>query len=177
MIKLSILIATMPTRKQQLYFLMYDLQRQGGDVEILTDEEMGYNIGTKRNLLLMRAQGEYIVFIDDDDQVSEDYVSKILAATSKKPDCMGISGKITFNGENEKQWHISKEYGRWYEENGVYYRTPNHISPVRRELAMQAGFPEIANGEDYEYSMRLLPLLKSETIVSGNIYHYDFWTK
>jgi hypothetical protein len=48
---------------------------------------------------------------------------------------------------------------------------------VRRELALQAGFPEVAFAEDYEYSMRLLPLLKTEVLITEPMYHYDYWNK
>lgn len=179
MFKLSILIATMPSRQASFNDLMGNLYRQTEycpEVEILVDANMVYNIGAKRNKLLDKAKGEFIIFADDDDRVSPDYVKEILKAIKTKPDCVGISGHISFNGGNRKQWHISKEYGSWYEERGIYYRTPNHISPVRRELALQAGFPEIAFGEDAEYSRRLLPLLKTETIIPGNLYHYDYRT-
>lgn len=172
--KLSILIANIPSRELKMQYLVSFLTDQGGDVEILTDGNMGYNIGTKRNLLLRRAMGEYIVYIDDDDEVSADYVEKILRATDGNPDCIGISGYITTNGENPKQWHISKDYGHWHEENNIYYRTPNHISPVRRELALQTKFKEVNHGEDADYSKRLLPLLKTENKVEGNIYHYIY---
>jgi len=174
MIKLSILIANIPSRELKLQYLVAHLKEQGGDVEILTDSNMGYNIGTKRNLLLERATGEYIVFVDDDDEVAPDYVQKILAAMDGLPDCIGISGHITTNGENPRQWHISKDYGCWYELDNVYYRTPNHISPVRRELALQTRFKEIAHGEDADYSARLLRLLHTENKVQGNIYHYIY---
>ena len=176
-IKLSILIATMPSRQLKFENLLYILEEQCGDVEIISDGEMGYNIGAKRNLLVKRALGEYIVFVDDDDFVSDDYIEKILAATESKPDCIGISGTIKINGGAEQQWHISKDYGSWYENSCIYYRTPNHISPVRRELALQVGFKEISFGEDYDYSKRLLPLLKTEVKVPGNIYLYDYYDK
>jgi len=183
-ITLSILIATMPSRwvkfgHMQAY-ICENAEDAGllGYIEIISDDSMDYNIGTKRNKLLQQAKGEYIVFIDDDDQISHDYVSKILQACKSGFDCIGISGIITTNGSDKRQWHISKDYGRWYTGNdGTYFRTPNHISPVKRELALQAGFPEISFGEDAEYSRRLLPLLKTETKVEGNIYHYDYWQK
>lgn len=146
-------------------------------VEFAFDNSMDYNIGVKRNRLLSVAHGDYIVFIDDDDTISPDYVQKILKATETNPDCIGISGLITTNGQDKRQWHISKDFGSWYEHANCYYRTPNHISPIRRELALQAGFPEIVHGEDYEYSKRLLPLLKTEVKVEGNIYFYNYWTK
>jgi len=177
MIKLSILIATMPSRKAKLAMLLSTLDVQtpmSGSIEILWDDSMDFNVGTKRNNLLKRANGAYIVFIDDDDSISNDYVKKILKATESNPDCIGISGIITTNGKDKRQWHISKDYGSWYTKNRIYYRTPNHISPVKRELALQAMFPEISYGEDAEYSKRLLPLLNSEVKVTGNIYHYEY---
>ena len=180
--KLSIFIASMPDRRSQFDILYRHLKDQFDDpneeiVEIWFDASMEYNIGTKRNKALKIMRGDYIVMVDDDDWVTSDYISKVLTAIESTPDCVGISGTMTTNGQNEQQWHISKDYLRWHEAGGVYYRTPNHISPVRRELALQAGFPEIAHGEDYEYSMRLLPLLKTETKIEGNIYHYQYVTK
>lgn len=177
--RLSILIATMPSRINSFSQLCNSINEQGffDQTELLHDDNMGYNIGIKRNRLLERAKGDYVIFADDDDAISPDYIAKILAATETNPDCIGISGTITFNGTNRRQWHISKEYGHWYEYQSIYYRTPNHISPVRRGLALQAGFPEIAFGEDAEYSKRLLPLLKSEVVVEGNIYEYRYVQK
>lgn len=177
-LKLSILIATMPSRKAKFLSLMARLGRQiDSRVEIISDPSMEYNIGVKRNKLLERAQGEYVVFIDDDDKISSNYIRKILAAIGNGSDCIGISGVITTNGRKQMQWHISKDYGSWHQKDRVYYRTPNHISPVKRELALQVRFPEVRFGEDYDYSMRLLPLLQTETKVQGNIYHYDYNSK
>ncbi|MFA6087475.1 glycosyltransferase [Mucilaginibacter sp.] len=195
---LSVLIATMPKRHWYLMVLLTSLTSQLKDitlpeqvpskepslwgpgtaynppVEILVDASMDYNIGTKRNKLLERATGKYIVFVDDDDEVAPNYLKQICSATLQDADCIGISGLITTDSRNHRQWHISKEYRSWYERNGVYYRTPNHISPVKRELALQAGFPEISFGEDHGYSMRLLPLLKSEVTIPGNLYFYKY---
>lgn len=182
-VKLSILIATMPSREANLKHLLSILGPQiiGNvpvDLEMNRDMEiMGnpMNIGRKRNEMLKDCRGEYIVFIDDDDEISSNYVSLILDACKSGADCIGISGIITTNGLDKRQWHISKEYGHWHTApDGTYLRTPNHISPVKRELALQAGFPEIAFGEDAEYSRRLLPLLKTEVKIEQNIYHYKY---
>lgn len=179
-IKLSILIATMPNRLNSFQSIIIELQRQlietgfHKEVEIISDSCMEYNIGTKRNKLLYRAKGEYIVFIDDDDEVSNNYISLILEAINHKADCIGISGYMTTNNEDKRIWHISKEYQSWYEHDNIYYRTPNHISPVLRILALQVGFPEISYGEDFDYSMRLLPLLKTEIKIQEQLYYYKY---
>lgn len=180
MYKLSILIATMQCRQAQfekLYFGLADQNNSPELVEILFDPSLEYNIGTKRNRLLKQAKGEYIVYCDDDDLVSPNYIHRILEATETSPDCIGINGIITMNNGPQQQWFISKEYGSWYIDGSIYYRTPNHISPVRRELALLAGFPEISFGEDYAYSMALLPHLKSEVLINEPLYHYIYLTK
>lgn len=178
MIQLSILIATMPIRAHKLANLRQVLDRQlTPEVEVITDISMNYNIGTKRNKLLALASGKYIVFCDDDDLIASDYVAKILEACKADCDCIGISGVITTNGAQERCWHISKDYQEWFERALVYYRTPNHISPVKRELALLAGFPEISFSEDYEYSMRLLPFLKTEKKIEGILYYYRYESK
>ena len=177
-IALSILIATFSRDAEKLKSLLSDLESQmQKGIEVVINSEEKTIIGKKRNDLLKQAKGKYIVFIDSDDHISKNYIWSIMQACSIGNDCIGISGTITTNGKNARQWHISKEYGKWYQTGTVYFRTPNHISPVKRELALKAGFPEIAFAEDAEYSRRLLPLLKSETIIKGNIYHYDYYDK
>lgn len=184
-IKLSVLIATMDSRlsirtgllanlHSQIYVQLSDGMLSVRPVQVIIDNSMEYNIGTKRNKLLAMAAGKYVVYVDDDDEISPNYIALILEAIKSGPDCIGINGKITTNGHNERKWFISKEYKNWHERDGIYFRTPNHISPVRRELALQTGFPEISFGEDAEYSRRLLPLLKTEVIIDEPIYHYKF---
>lgn len=176
---LSILICTIPERqekfnnlKKKLFNQIFEHKVEVEVISICDNKEM--TIGRKRNDLLQMAKGEYICFIDDDDDVSDDYVQLICSKTISKPDCIGTQGIITFDGTNQRQWYISKDYGRWYEENNVYYRTPNHLSPVKRELALQVGFPDVNFSEDNDYSHRLYPLLKTEEKIEKNIYFYHY---
>lgn len=172
---LSILIATTSARKHMLTPLLNSLVSQRTEaVEILVDSDELTCIGRKRNDLLDAAKGEYVVFVDDDDKIPNFYVSEILKALGSRPDCVGINGTISTNGWDFKKWYISREYADWSEDGDVYYRTPNHISPVRRELALQVRFPELVHGEDLVYSQGLLPLLKTEVKIEEPIYYYDF---
>lgn len=173
---LSILIPSTQSRLDITNELLHQLHIQcnGNDSEVIVDWHEYNCVGKKRNDLLRIANGEYIVFVDSDDEISPNYISLILEACKSGSDCIGINGTITTNGQNERQWFISKEFKTWHERGNIYFRTPNHISPVKRELALLAGFPEISFGEDYEYSMRLLPHLKTETIIKQNIYHYAY---
>lgn len=179
--RLSILICTTSTREKVIRGLLRNLNHQIKkyplEVELLINGHETDNVGKKRNDLLLQANGTHCVFIDSDDMVSKDYVKLILNALRSDPDCVGISGIITTNGKDLRQWHISKEYGTWYKKGRNYYRTPNHISPIRTELARKVMFPEISHGEDAVFSRNVHPLLKSEVIIKGNIYSYLYNSK
>lgn len=185
---LSILICTMPSRKQMFDKLYLKLQSQineisygSSNIEILHDDDMSINIGAKRNRLLEKSKGYFVVFIDDDDDVFDGYVPIIYSAikNNKNIDCIAFNGVITFAGDNQREWFISKDYKRWYEENGVYFRTPNHISPIKRSIAIKVKFPEISHGEDYVYSMQIYPHLKKEYKIKEDIvmYYYRYSNK
>lgn len=165
----------MSSRKKFLDKLLHRLRPQlTDDVEIIVnDEGKKWTTGYKRNFLLKQAKGKYIVFVDDDDMVSYDYVKKILKGIEDEPDCCGIEGIVTFNGERAANFVHSKRYGqRWTRRKGVFYRPPNHLNPVRRSLARKAGFPNIVKREDRAYSDKLYPMLKKETLINGPIYYY-----
>ena len=162
--RLSILICTLPERVGFLRRLraVLDPQMQGQPVELLLDARpRPVSIGTKRNTLLDRARGDYVAFCDDDDLVSANYVADVLAALKDSPDCAELRGIITTDGRNQRSFHHSIEHQAWSEKDRVYLRYPNHLNPIKRELALQARFPEKNHGEDKEFSDRVKPLLKT----------------
>lgn len=178
---LSILICTIPKRKDLLDRLFTELRSQilqsGKEVEVLIDGKTG-TIGAKRQRLLENAQGEYVAFIDDDDMVSSDYLSSILFALESKPDVVGFMGWITTNGRNKTNFKISKDCG--YTKTGKgYERFNNHLSPVKREIALQIGYKDISFGEDYDYALRLTNsgLIKTERFIAKALYYYQYVTQ
>lgn len=197
--KLSILICSVHGREEVLGTLKEELHRQilecdaVKDVEIIvhTDEgwlNKGLPVGEKRQHLLEEARGDYIVYIDDDDWVYSYYVEEILKAVKTKPDCLAINGIYTHDGQPEEKWYIALEHD-YVKKDGIYYRFPNHITPVKRRLALRAGFPDWAKTEDYEYACRLRgdkvgsihhsdgfdePLLKTQVKIDKPMYWYKF---
>jgi len=183
--KLSILILTVTDRAEFLNRILSILNPQkSDDVEIITISDDGSkSIGQKRNEAIQQSSGEYICFVDDDDIVSSDYVSKILDALKTNPDCVGIH-LLHFNDGNLAGFtYHSLKYNKWFEERDMttglmrYYRNPNHLNPVKRELALQTPFPEVDWGEDRDYSQRILKLLNTEEYVTEPIYYYMFRSK
>ena len=115
------------------------------EVEVLISKDnKEVSIGEKRNKLIKEATGEYIAFIDDDDWVSEDYINKILRATDHKPDVVGFNSIITFDGQTPRRVELTLNHNTWSHKMGkinnedhpiVYYRCPNHLSPVKKKIA------------------------------------------
>jgi glycosyltransferase involved in cell wall biosynthesis len=172
--QLSILICGLKKREPLLMHLAKILKTQGdGRIEILANIDNGESsIGKKRNELLYSAKGEYVCFVDDDDMVSPYYTSKILKALETNPDCVGIKGVIVQKDTQPKIFIHSLQYNDWYEENGIYYRCPNHLNPIKRDIAKQVGFPDLSYQEDQNFSLRLKGFLKTESFIDEPLYYY-----
>ena len=172
--RLSILTATMHERNGVFRNLAKVLKAQSTpEVEMLAICDNGeLSIGAKRNQLLEAAKGDYVCFVDDDDMISPFYIRGILTAIQDNPDCVGIEGIITMNKIGPKKFVHSLQYTDWFEENDIYYRCPNHLNPIKREIALDIKFPETSWQEDQDFSMRLKGKLKTEVFIRGPIYFY-----
>ncbi len=171
--RLSILICSVIGRKRKLNRLLEELKQQYHKaIEILVEiDNREITTGAKRNILLEKAKGDYIAFIDDDDGISINYVVKILTALKTNPDCCSLNGLLIRPRRTFPFYH-SINYLKWYNKDGVYYRSPNHLNTVKRELALQIKFPDKTMGEDVDYSTRLKSLLKIEAKIQGILYYY-----
>ena len=184
--QLSILICTLPNRKHLFDALWKNLTDQlarltGVTVEVLAhDAGKEFSTGQKRNALLALARGQYIVFIDDDDEVSDYYIAEMLRGCASGCDCLAINGHMTTNGAHRIAWRLSKDYQNIDSTDAsgakIYLRKTNHITAVRRTLALQAGFPDKSNAEDKWYSDRVAPLCKTEFVIDRPMYHYRYST-
>ena len=145
-------------------------------IEILTHIDGGQKpVGQKRNELLLAAKGMYVAFIDDDDLICTTYMEEIQQALESLPDCVGFEGYMTTDGRDKKKFKISKAFD-YAEDDKFYYRPINHLCPVKRDIALHIGYPNINCGEDYDYCMRLKKsgLLKKEVYIAKELYHYRF---
>lgn len=190
MILLSILIPTLPELDRIDFFknlrehLISICPTEYMDkIEIISDARPrvtkpgGVSTGEKRFDLLQKAQGLYCWQIDDDDWIYKDGFIKVLKACETNADVIGINGIMTSNGTNERGWEIRLGHpfiaeirdGKEY-----YLRHPNHITPMKTEIAKQIKFEHITIFEDYKWSVALKEsgLLKTQTVVNDPVYHY-----
>lgn len=181
---LSILICSLNSRQRQLNELLSILEPQvrGQPVEILIEKDGGVMpIGTKRNILLKSASRKYLAFVDDDDKVDPAYVPLVLNAikTGKEPDCIGMVGVMVGGQWDGWTFRHSITVTRWCKDkhSRIFFRTPNHLNPIKSVLAKTIVFPTINMGEDKSYSDQIRPLLKTEAFVEHPIYYYVFNNK
>jgi len=182
-VELSILIPTVTERKPTFDRLYDNLLQQAKDkpVEVLyLSDNKELPIGTKRQRLLEMAQGRFIVFFDDDDTPSVNYVDLILKAISDPlVDCVGIRVKMTTNGNNPQvclhRFRHPMAEGVAASKYGVDYVRPiTHFNPVLREKALEAGFGNERFGEDAAYWLRVNPLLTCEHYIPEILFDYNY---
>lgn len=186
--ELSILVCRMPSRYAMWGRLQTELYSQilpyAGLIQVLSDDNTYMTIGQKRNKLLNDADGEYVCFIDDDDEVSPNYISLLMQAIELDCDCASLLGEITFNGKDAALFEHSIKYNEYktntrVSETGITYeRYPNHLNMIKASIAKQFKFPEINHGEDTDWATQIHKsgLLKTEYYINEVIYYYKFIT-
>lgn len=176
---LSILICTVLERRQQFQLLLneFNRQKEGFDVEVLFEQDnKQISVGAKRQKLLVRSNGQYIVFFDDDDWPKPHYISDIIQALRSGPDCLGYRIRMTTNGEKVQECCHSLRYPQWAEnvDGYDYVRNVTHFNVVKRSLAVQVGFKDMRFGEDKVYSDKLTRLCKTEVFIDKVMFHYRY---
>jgi glycosyltransferase involved in cell wall biosynthesis len=196
MIKLSILISTIPRRVNNFFpSLVNKLMAQIGDRQDI--EIVGFfdnkkrSVGHKRNELLKLAQGEYLVFIDDDDDITDDYISSIMYALSANPeaDCVVFDCITTINGDTNNQtyskYSTAYEYGQvpatsvnplnpaWTIQN-QWRGKPAHTMVYKASIAKGHIYVDKNYGEDVDWVVRACKDIKNEIRIDKVLYLYNF---
>jgi hypothetical protein len=181
---LSIGILTVPERRAMLDHLLDHLYAQitrhaPREAEILIDAGDG-NMGAKRQRILDRAVGKYIIFVDDDDWVSGSFVADHVRALREMPDadCASLAGVMTTAGAAPEKFVHSINVAGEQTIDGVHYRFPRHINAIRLDLARSVGYKDIDYVDDQDFALRVRPLLKREANTGAKpSYFYLFHPK
>ena len=189
-IKLSILILSIPSRLHFLKPLMEKLEKQIGnrqDVEILSImDNKSFGISEKRNELLKLARGSHLAWIDDDDDVADNYVDRLTETIEKNPDVDVISfNQICYLEGMEAK--VFAQMGNPHEEVVLSHtdptrykdtlRPPYHWCVWKTSLAQSEDFksgvliPGSDVGEDFDWLNRLYPKVKNSIYLDKDVLH------
>lgn len=183
----QILIPTLDNERRRAFLerLMSHLRPQLSErVEAVTLADEGeLSIGAKRQAMLEQATAEWVSFHDDDDIPGPQYVSAVLGVIDSPdpPDVVGFLLRYYVDGREAGaavhsytaetyQLPVQARRVRWRRMN----RLPNHLNPVRRDLALRVGFADKDHGEDSDYARRLAELNPREAFVPEYLYSYDY---
>ena len=207
----SILVASIPERYHSAHPLLFSLLETQAvarlaDVELLMLlDNKRRPVGAKRNDLLAAARGEYVSFIDDDDMVAPDYVSRIRNAIQRNrtapPDVICFPQRATLHPHGiTHECRYSLQY--WRDRPAENRRQlepalgpdgkplptvlkwtgpPAHTQVWRRSVVADIRFPEQQFGEDVAWVDTACERAKTELQIecAEPLYLYRFsedWT-
>ena len=183
-IKLTILVPTVPSRIDLFYpRIMKNLINQTkkyDNVELISFfDNKKRSIGKKRQEMINLTQGEYVVFIDDDDRIADDYVDQIMAALIANPstDCVVFDCICTVNGGLRKHCKYGIEFNNGHDvpgTGGTQWRgKPAHTMVYKTEIAKKHSFSDLRNAEDYDWVHRACQDIKTQSRIDKILYFYD----
>lgn len=180
----SVLIPSVPERIEKMKILFDKIQEQitaeNADVEILSFvDNRKRSIGYKRETLVQAAQGDYLAFVDDDDDVKDNYIKEIVKAIKNNDvDVIVFNQEVTINdGPPFKiKFGIGYENQECHQENGKWVditRKPFQVCVWRSSIAKSEHFDNICRGEDWNWCEKLLRKVKTQFVIDETleVYH------
>lgn len=177
-LKLSILIPSIPSRFEsfQRIFAKLQLQAEGRPVEILgLFDNKKRSIGLKRDALVQSSKGEYVAFVDDDDNVTDSYMVSLLQAIEQRPDVITFKQQSIINGEEcIVDFDLHYKVNEPFAPGKVIKRRPFHVCAFRGDIARRYHFPDSMYGEDWEWCKQVLRDVKTQVKIDKVIHIYVF---
>lgn len=155
----SVLIPTIPGRENSLQRLLDSLREKTQRIcpELRMEVCLGFDnreksIGAKRESLLQSAQGKYVSFIDDDDDITDAYIEDLWQMIVGNFHVMRLRGQIqqyTFTHSIANK--LTDKMARGEE----FLRPPNHLNPMMADVAKLVHFGDATRGEDLDWTIRM----------------------
>lgn len=171
---LSILTPTVPSRFDRLAALREKIEAQADPrMEWLAfSDNRRRTIGEKRDGLLRLALGRYVAFVDDDDDIADDYVPSLLEAASQEPDVITFRQRATWKGQDSEIHFALGNPNEPFRPGGITRRNAWHVCAWRRSLAVRSFFPPSNYGEDWAYAAPLCSLPNLREVHIPRVLHF-----
>jgi hypothetical protein len=179
--KLSILIATVEERKEQfnkLFNRLVSLTIDYNGIEIIFnnapryDQPNGLTVGEKRQALIYEAKGKYIMFVDDDDDVTDNFILELYPLLDANVDVINAKVQSYIDGAphiiNQSIYFESEQL-----QQGETRRYPSVMSVWSRKLTDKAVFKPLNNGEDFDWTKQMSPQSEIKVDSIWQIYNYS----
>ena len=184
---LSIIMLTIPERKRSFRKLKKKVQDQIdychlihptlGQVEIVEVNtpkviEGGLSIGKKREKGLRESKGEYVCWLDDDDDISPDYVEQILRLSNKGADVCTFNNISKFdNFWMVVQMNLKTKFDD-QAKPGIINRRPYHVCAWRKSMIYDIEFIDGNWDEDTSFIKEALKRAITEVHIDNILHEY-----
>lgn len=155
----TFLIPTITGREKSLESLQKSIREKMARIapHILYNINLKYDnretsVGTKREQLIQNAEGKYSAFIDDDDEITDEYVQDLSETIGGSYSVMRLRGRIhpyTFTHSVENLLTSPMAIGE------VFIRPPNHLNPMMTDIAKLIHYKDAVRGEDLDWTIRM----------------------
>lgn len=177
---LTIAICSLPERMSDLQNMLTQLQLQSKDkpVEIISIiDNRSMSVGRKRQYLNEIAHGKYVVHVDDDDEIAQDFVDSLLKPIREdKYDCINYVVMVYVNDNPPKPCLYSKDF-RYESLPDRNLRPPNSRCCYRRTIAIKHRYSDFPYAEDDDWGLRASKDIQTEYNIDKVLYHYRYREK
>jgi hypothetical protein len=171
---LSILTPTIPGREKQLQALQRRIEKQIGIQAIehlILSDNRKRSIGAKRQALLDIARGQYIAFVDDDDDVADGYIEELVNAAASGADVITFLQGATYNGQQSVVDFQLGQGDHGFVPGGLTNRDAWHVNAWRRSRVAHCQFGESNYGEDLTWCQQARRMAQT-TVHIPKILHF-----
>jgi glycosyltransferase involved in cell wall biosynthesis len=179
--KLSILIPTVKEREEKfnrLFDRITSFVSKYNDVEVLFndapryDEPNGLTVGEKRQALIDVASGKYIMFVDDDDDVLDNFIESLYPLLDHDVDVINANVLAYIDGIvhiiDQSIYYESEQLN-----DGITKRYPSVTAVWNRELTKKAKFISVNYGEDFDWTKQMNPQTELKVNTTWQVYKYS----
>jgi len=160
------------------YNICANLQKESPDKIKLLKKENG-GLSSARNFGLLRAQGEYISFVDSDDIVSQDFIEKLVFLLEETSSLVSCCQVAKFNNEEKPKFTHTVEYSEYNTKKAIELLVTNKIPShacnklYTASLFQNTGFPINRNYEDIFIMYKIFKKAKKIAIYNNaKLYGY-----
>lgn len=147
-----------------------------GEVEHLVYfDNKARSIGAKRQALIDTARGDYVAFVDDDDDISADYVECLLKGAGSNADVLTFKQDAHWGKQRSIVHFSGRHRDETFNPDGVTKRAPWHNCAWRREVVEGCLFGESNYGEDLVWCRQARKRVRNEMHIDRvlHIYRHD----
>ena len=179
---LSILIPAIPERANMLMNLLDKLYNQldgipiDNDVEILVFmDNRVRSIGMKREGLKKLAKGKYFCFLDDDDDVTDDYLFELWSKCKDEDvDVICFDSLADVEGVKSQVSVSIKNQNEQYNHDGDTLRKPCHVNCWNTKKFKKYHFSDASYGEDFYFAEKCYPHITTSYKIDKILHYYNF---